>query len=427
MSDSIDDLLQNLDIIEIIEQYAPLRKYGSEVVGLCPFHYDKKPTLKVDSFSQRFHCLQCKSEGNVVDFVAKATEQSIEKTIESLHAKVTEKTAKKVKFSQELNVDQMYEAHDLLAKLYHYLLTSTPKGKAALKYLLNRGLKLETIKEFQIGYAPKEWEFTTGFLTNRNFDLPTMVDAGLLSMKKETNRIYDRFRGRIMFPIHDENGRVIAFGGRAMDNETNPKYLNSPDTPIFLKGETVYNIHRAKEHVTDNEPFTLYEGYMDVISAWQAGYRTGVATLGTSITIHQAKKIQSYNGVSIICYDGDKAGQDATNKAIDYMTKVGSDVSVAPMPNDIDPDEYIKTYGAKQYGEYVLQRNMSVASYHVDRLKSYYDLTQIDEFMQYATAALEVIHSVGDEKEKRKMALQIAQETVISPDALHNHFIKIPL
>jgi DNA primase len=420
------NIRMKVDIMEVIEKYIPLKKKEGKVVGLCPFHYDRQPTFEVDLKNQTFHCSKCKASGDAFDFVSKINKRSIKDTQETVFMVNNNSTqGKDVELPEEDSLNQMYEAHDLVAKLYHYVLTETPQGKVALKYLLDRGLTRETIDEFQLGYAPKEWEFVTTFLQNRNFDVSVMVNAGLLS-RNDHGRIYDRFRGRIMFPIHDENGRIVAFGGRALDSETNPKYLNSPDTPIFQKGETVFNLHRVKHRLASDQPLILFEGYMDVITVWQAGFHQGVATLGTSLTPQQVKKILDLTDQALICYDGDKAGQEATQKAIEHLTRLGCNVQVAKLPNEIDPDEYIKMYGANQFGEKVLKNSLTLAEYHTKRLQSQYNLSQIDEFAQYVTSTLQVIHSIADETEKRKLALRIAQDTEISPDILQDYYNKIP-
>ncbi|WP_162241949.1 DNA primase [Paenibacillus sp. Leaf72] len=408
-----------IDIVEVIEEYLMLKQNGSSFVGICPFHdmghgNSTGPSFEVSQLKQSFRCGVCHVEGDYFEFLLRFNRRLSESFTHADCVKLIIKNyigndighlldPKSERYSQ---LEKMYKAHELMSKIYHYILTKTDTGKDALLYLTNRGITLEAIDEFMIGFAPDSYSYTTQVLLKRDYDLKLMVEAGLL-IQHQTNasKIYDRFRGRIMFPIHNIAGRVIGFGGRSMSQEIQPKYLNSPESPIFYKGSNLYNLNRAAGQIVDGQPLVFFEGYMDVIAAWQAGCNVGCATLGTTFTEAQTRLVRSITTRGIICYDGDKPGQDATTKALSVLEQFEVDVKVAPLPKDIDPDEYVKMWGADSFHKHVLGKAMPAIDFHFKFLKNKLVANDPTNYKNYLESILVLIKRLNDQEKERYMSL----------------------
>ncbi|MGC5328538.1 DNA primase [Brevibacillus sp. SYSU BS000544] len=410
----------SVDLVDVIGEYVQLKKSGRSLVGLCPFHSEKTPSFHVNPERQFYHCFSCKAGGDVFSFYMQIEQLTFPEALQRIAERSgieMPSSAKKDDGLKNASKVQMYEAHRLVAKLYHHVLTSTPYGNEALRYLKGRGITDQTIQEFQIGFAPDSWDFTTQFLQKRGFQLPMMVEAGLISVNEQKERFYDRYRGRVMFPIHDSQGEVVGFGGRALGNGQ-PKYLNSPETPLFQKGKLVYNIHRARSIAKKRNQIILYEGYLDVISAWQAGFGNGVATLGTSMTEHQARIISRNAEQLILCYDGDTAGQEATDKAIEILQQQGSTVRVAPLPQGIDPDDYIRKHGAESFSQQVLLQAMPITAFRLKHLRAKHVIQDEADQARFIQEALQIVTQLQSAVERDLYERQLAEEFSLSLEAI---------
>ncbi|MGO0060536.1 DNA primase [Brevibacillus fluminis] len=417
MAKSNDEFVQQVrsavDIVDIIGEYVQLKKSGRALVGLCPFHSEKSPSFNVNGGRQFFHCFGCGAGGDVFSFVMQIEGLTFPEALK----KLAERVGLTMPYEQaESPMEQdskaaMYEAHRLVAKLYHHVLTSTPYGQAALRYVEKRGLSRQIIDEFQIGFAPDSWDFTTHFLKKRGFEPREMVEAGLLA-QNDNGKIFDRFRGRIMFPIQDSQGEIIGFGGRATEN-IQPKYLNSPETSLFNKSRTVFNLHRARTHIRKRNQAILFEGYMDVISTWQAGIKNGIATLGTAFTEQHARVIRRNAEQVILCYDGDSAGQEATAKALEILQQAGCTVRIAPLPQGIDPDDFIKKYGADAFSQKVILQAMPVTQFRLKHLRGKRVLHDKHDEAKYIQEALEIITQLSSPIERDMYERQLADEFTV--------------
>jgi DNA primase len=408
-----------VDLVDVVSEYVQLRKSGRALLGLCPFHSEKTPSFNVNAERQFFHCFGCGAGGDVFSFLMKIEQLTFPEALKKLadRAGIAMPEPQKEQESSKQTAKQlMYEAHQLVAKLYHYVLTSTPYGTEARRYLEKRGLSAATIAEFQIGFAPDSWDFVTQFLKKRQFPLELMVEAGLLA-QNEKGRIFDRFRRRIMFPIQNTQGEVIGFGGRSLDG-SHPKYMNSPESPLFTKSTTIFNLHRARSFIRKRKQAILFEGYVDVISAWQAGFQQGIATLGTAITEQQARMIRKNVEQVIVCYDGDTAGQEATAKAIELLEEAGCNVRVAPLPPGMDPDDYIRKNGADVFSQQVLLQAMPITAFRLQHLRSKHVLQDKNDQARYVKEALAVIARLKSPVERDMYERQIAEEFSLSLDAL---------
>ncbi|GAA4706312.1 DNA primase [Brevibacillus fulvus] len=415
-----------VDLVDIVGEYVQLRKSGRALVGLCPFHSEKTPSFNVNAERQFFHCFGCGAGGDVFSFLMKIEQLTFPEALHKLaeRAGITVPQLKEENESPERSAKQkMLEAYSQVAQMYHYVLTSTPYGTEAVKYLQKRGFSQQTIKEFQLGFAPDSWDFITQFLKRRQFDLEQMVEAGLLA-KNEGGRIFDRFRGRVMFPIHNSQGEVIAFGGRALDGG-HPKYLNSPESILFNKSATLFNLHRARASIRRRKQAILFEGYVDVISAWQAGFSQVVATLGTALNEQQARIIRRNAEQVTICYDGDSAGQEATAKAIQVLHQAGCTVRIAPLPQGMDPDDYLKQHGAEAFSQQVLLQAMPVTAFRLKHLRGNRVLNDETDQARFIQEALLIISELDSPVERDLYERQLAEDFGLSLDAIKSEARKV--
>ncbi|MBN6186160.1 DNA primase [Aneurinibacillus sp. BA2021] len=417
----IEQVRSKNDIVDVIGQYVHLKKTGRNYFGLCPFHSEKSPSFAVHPDKQLFRCYGCGESGNVFSFVMKAEGLEFPEAVHNLAQRVgidiprEEGTPENERARKRK--EAMLAAHDLVAKLYHHLLLNTDHGTQARNYLLNRQMQLATIEEFGLGYSPDKWDFIVHFLEKRGFSLSLMEEAGLLSQKDRNSRPFDRFRGRVMFPIHNSQGQVVAFGARTLGEEQ-PKYLNSPESPLFNKSQLLFNLHRARSMIRRQQEAVLFEGYVDVISAWQAGVHNGIASLGTSLTEQQARIIRRNTDTVILCYDSDNAGIEAAFKGADLLVSAGCTVKVAQMPQGMDPDDYIRQYGGEKFKQDILLNAASLTAYRLQVIRSHHALHDETGRMKFIHEALEEISRLPSAVERDHYIRQIAQEFHLSLDAM---------
>jgi len=423
----IDRIRQHFDIVDIVSQYVPLKKSGRNYFGLCPFHSEKSPSFSVSPDKQIFYCFGCGAGGNLIKFLMDMEQWTFRETLQHLAERAGI-------LLPEFRIDpydpkeeerqKIRTVLELAAKWYHHVLLSTPYGSEALRYLEKRRISRETITEFQIGFAPSS-PFLLPNMKKRGYSEELLEKAGLISTREGPfgKRHFDRFRGRIMFPIHDAQGKIIGFGGRIL-GEGQPKYLNSPDTLLFHKGNHLFNLHRSRSHIRKEQQSILFEGYIDVISAWQAGIRLGVATQGTSLTDDQARIIARNSETVIICYDSDQAGQSAALRAIELLKKQDCTVKVAQMPSGYDPDDYIRRYGGKAFKNEVLSNAISSTAFLLEHAKKEYNLQDPDERMKYMSKALDMIAELPLAIEQDHYLRLLHEEFEVSLDALKEELRK---
>lgn len=337
----IEKILENCDIVELINSYLPLKKVGNYYRTLCPFHPDTKPSFYVNPSQQLFHCFGCKESGNVIHFVMKYEKIGFLEAVKFLAEKVGIEISL-IDEKEEKKNQEVYEVIKLASEFYQEQLFIYPQ---ALNYLTKkRKLSLTTIKEFQLGYAPVG-NLLIKNLLKRGYSEELLIKSGL-AYKKE-KEIHEWFLNRIIFPIFNRSGKIIGFGGRVLDEKTEPKYLNSPETAIFKKGENLYGLYQTHRFLIGNKPI-LVEGYFDLLSLFDKGIKNLVAPLGTGFTVDQARLLKKYNEEIIILFDGDNAGREATKRAVETALKVGINPLIAFLPDNYDPDEYVKEKGVEE-------------------------------------------------------------------------------
>ncbi|MFC4778507.1 DNA primase [Paenibacillus sp. GCM10023252] len=418
----IDAVRRHHDIVETVGKYVHLTKQGKYMKGLCPFHSEKSASFTVTPELQIFHCYGCGKSGNVIRFLEEIEGYSFPEAVrvlaEEANIPVTWNNQSSDKNSPaELERAKLVEAHELTAKLYHYLLNNTKHGQAAKEYLRSRGMNDKLIDQFSIGFAPDQWDTLARFLTARGFDLALMEKGGLLSAKNDGSGFVDRFRGRIMFPIWDRDGKTIAFGGRVID-DGQPKYLNSPETQLFTKGRTLYNLHQARPLFRKVKRAVLFEGYMDVIRAWSAGVKNGIATLGTAFTEEHGALLKRQVDEVVLCYDGDNAGQAAAIKSIPILEKAGLRVSVAMLPNGKDPDEFISEYGPEQFVRETIEDPVSASKFKLIYLRKNHILLKEEGRKDYLIEAVSMVAELDSAIEREIHLKELSREFEISLESL---------
>lgn len=340
----IEKILENCDIVELINSYLPLKKVGQYYRALCPFHHDTKPSFYVNPSQQLFHCFGCKESGNVIHFIMKYEKMEFLEAVKFLGERLGIKFAEE---KEEKKNKGIYEIINFVSNFYHEQLFIYPQ---ALNYLTEkRKLSLATIKEFQLGYAPPG-NLLIKTLQKRGYSEELLIESGL-AYKKE-GEIREWFFNRIIFPIFNHRGNVIGFGGRVFVEEIEPKYLNSPETPIFKKGENLYGLYQTVKFLTKNKPI-LVEGYFDLLSLFDKGIKNLIAPLGTGFTTEQARLLKKYSEEVIILFDGDNAGREATKRAIEIALKAAINPLIALLPDSYDPDKYINEKGVEKIKEII--------------------------------------------------------------------------
>ena len=412
-SEFIDELVARSDIVDVVSDYVRLNQKGGSYWGLCPFHGEKTASFHVVPDRQLYHCFGCGKGGGVISFVMEMENLPYIDALRLLAKRANlefpegdaDETARRRR-------GRLLALNREAARFFHSQLWS-PSGESGLDYLRRRGLSKKTLTSFGLGYAPDSWDSLILAMAGKGYDKRDLLDAGLAVSNKKGG-IYDRFRDRVMFPIIDLRGDVIGFGGRVLGDGT-PKYLNSPDTPVFNKSRNLFALNLAKG--TKQGRIVLTEGYMDTISLYQAGFDCAVASLGTSLTADHARLLSRFTKEVVICYDSDKAGVQAADRAIPLLEKTGLKVRVLRITGAKDPDEYIKTYGPEAFGR-LLDRSENYVEYNLDQLGSRYDLSDPVQTAEYARAAAELLARLESPVEQEVYAAQVAQRTGVGKQAL---------
>ncbi|MED5265810.1 MAG: DNA primase [Candidatus Neomarinimicrobiota bacterium] len=360
--ETIERIRNTADIYDVVAQYVDLKKRGRNFFGLCPFHSEKTPSFSVAPDKQIYHCFGCGAGGNVFSFIVEHEKISFIEAVQQLGQKYGIQVDYQSGPSNKI-FSSLYKVHDLAVKLYHNTLYSE-KGAAALDYLYNRGLNDNTIKTYQIGFAPDSWDTLTNTIKSLSFNDDVYDKTGLFI---KTGRGWrDRFRSRIMFPIFHQSGKPIAFGGRIFNHKDPAKYLNSPETPLYRKSEVFYGLHKTRDSIRKFSTAVLVEGYTDFLQLVQLGIPNVVALSGTALGINHASQIRKFASKVYLAYDGDEAGINATLRAGYVLFQAGIEPLVIPMPSDKDPDDWVREAGVNAFQE-AMGSSMSLLLFHLQK------------------------------------------------------------
>ena len=410
----LDELIARTDIVDLVGEYVRLTKKGRNYWGLCPFHSEKTPSFSVSPDKQIFKCFGCGKGGGAINFIMELDSLPFRDAVGVLAKRVNLEVPDTGGFSAGMKErrEKLLTINKAAARVFHKWLYA-PEGAAGLAYLQRRGLSRGTLTRFGLGFAPDRWDGLLTALAEQGWDKADLLDAGLAVSNKD-GRIYDRFRNRVMFPIIDIRGDVIGFGGRVMDDST-PKYLNSPDTPVYNKSRNVFALNIAKKSRAGR--VILTEGYMDTISLHQAGFDSAVASLGTSLTAEHAQLLARYFKDAVIAYDGDGAGVSAAQRAIPLLERAGLNVKVLRVKGAKDPDEFIKKYGPEAFAR-LLDKSENHIDYRLEQLRGRYDLSDDSQRVEFLREATGVIASLHSAVEREIYGGHAAQMAGISAEAM---------
>lgn len=423
-----DSFLQELklrsDITEIASSYVNLKRHGRNMVGLCPFHGEKTPSFNIYTENGSFYCFGCGAGGDVITFIMKIENLDYVEAVKFLAQRAGMEMPENT-YDDSLSKLRMriYEANREAARFFHATLLSQ-RGQSGLNYLRGRALTDRTIRHFGLGFADDDWNSLCNHLKNKGFSEYEIYSANLAFKRKNGNGIYDRFVNRVMFPIIDLRGNVIAFGGRIMTDEK-PKYLNTSDTPVFKKSENLFSLNNAKSSGT--RTLILCEGYMDVIALNQAGFTNAVATLGTALTNEQAVLMKRYADEVIICYDADGAGQKATARAIDILRNAGLPIKILTVPSGKDPDEFIRSKGENGPAAFklLIEKCGNDIEYRLMKLKENYNLNTTDGKVAFLNEAVKIVATIESPIERDVFASKLCTELEIDKNAFLEQISKV--
>lgn len=423
-----DSFLQELklrsDITEIASSYVNLKRHGRNMVGLCPFHGEKTPSFNIYTENGSFYCFGCGAGGDVITFIMKIENLDYVEAVKFLAQRAGMEMPENT-YDDSLSKLRMriYEANREAARFFHATLLSQ-RGQSGLNYLRGRALSDRTIRHFGLGFADDDWNSLCNHLKNKGFSEYEIYSANLAFKRKNGNGIYDRFVNRVMFPIIDLRGNVIAFGGRIMTDEK-PKYLNTSDTPVFKKSENLFSLNNAKSSGT--RTLILCEGYMDVIALNQAGFTNAVATLGTALTNEQAVLMKRYADEVIICYDADGAGQKATARAIDILRNAGLPIKILTVPSGKDPDEFIRSKGENGPAAFklLIEKCGNDIEYRLMKLKENYNINTTDGKVAFLNEAVKIVATIESPIERDVFASKLCTELEIDKNAFLEQISKV--
>jgi DNA primase len=411
----IDAVRDAADIVQVISDYVPLKRAGARLKGLCPFHQEKTPSFSVDPNAQLFYCFGCQTGGDAFKFIQLYEKAEFGEAVKILAQRfgVPIPAERERRRGPEERLLRMMKEAD---EFFRSRLRDEKAGRRCRKYLEKRGITQETIDKLGLGYAPDSWEALRGHLLSKQFRPEEMQKGGLVLLRKSGQGHYDRFRDRLIFPIRNLSGRTVAFGGRSL-GDAEPKYINSPETPVYVKGNLLYGLDLSRKAIRREERAIVVEGYLDLAAVQQAGFENVVASLGTAFTQAQTRLLARYAGGVVVSYDGDSAGAAATVRSLDLLLEKGLDVRVVELPAGNDPDDFIKEHGAEAYGE-LLKDAPEYLRFLVRRELRTRNVDRIDEKIAAANAILPHVAKLGNAIERASWAGRLADALHIEDDVV---------
>ena len=416
--EKIEEVRSASDIVEVVGDYVRLRKQGSRFVGLCPFHSEKTPSFSVDPSQNLFYCFGCKKGGDVISFVRELEGLEFNEAVRLLAGRfgVTLPAEDEVDTEESSETESIYHALRFAARVFYRQLTQTEAGRPALDYLFGRGFTAKTIKHFGLGYAPDAWDALLKAADEHHIPPETLEKAGLVIPRKDQSGFYDRYRGRVIFPIFSHVGKVIGFGGRVLAKGSDqPKYINSPETKVYHKSRVLYGLFQGKQAIRRAEEVILVEGYTDVISLHQAGVENVVASSGTALTPEQVKILGRYAKRVLLLYDADAAGATAAMRGIDLVLEHELAVYAVALPGGEDPDSFVRAHGGEAFVDYAQKHRRDFVEFKHERQRQE---GLLDTPEGQAAAARSILDSIAciPDKLVRDAYVRRAGEVLREPD-----------
>ena len=428
-ADKIEEIKQRADIVQLVSEYVTLKKAGRNFLGLCPFHKEKTPSFTVSRDKQMFYCFGCGEGGHALTFLMKVSNMTFPEAARHLAKKtgiiIPDPALNDQEREQYGAHEQIYRINEAAAKLFTSRLFSET-GLPAREYLKKRGIREDVVREFRLGYADEGWRTLKSYFEQKNVALPMVAQAGLIVAKEEgagagEGAYYDRFRGRLIFPIEDAGGRVMAFGGRIIASGE-PKYLNSPETPVFSKGRNLYGLMRAKDGIRKSGYAILVEGYFDLISLWNAGLTNVLASMGTALTAEQVELLRRYTGNVAVLFDADEAGRKALQRSVQLFLSGGVHARAVVLPEKYDPDDYVRQFGREKL-EQIIEAAPSVIDYYIDHLVG--EKVSLEEKRDAVREALHFVAGFGDAIERNLFLKRISEKSGIDQEVLKKEALRI--
>lgn len=410
---------ERIDIVDFISSYVKLTRSGKNYIGLCPFHNDHNPSFTVSPEKQLFYCFGCKEGGDVIKFLMKIEHLSYREALAQLGRRVGIEIDESGDETSG-GIREFYKVNDLVTKYFHYILTETNYGKIPRDYLAKRGIKKDTIDTFKLGYAIPSWNALQKFLEKKGISIEIQEMLGLIINDKETGKTYDRFRDRIIFPIIDITGHTLGFGGRVLDDSL-PKYINTPETPVFRKGHILYGLYQTRDEIMKKDQAIIVEGYMDCISLYQAGIKNVVASMGTAFTREQGLALKRIAKDIVIAFDTDTAGDLAVIRGANVLREVGCNVRIARWSVFKDPDELIRNQGPIVFLD-IINRAKTLLDYMLELLINRYDISSLEGRIQFFQEFFPLLRSEPRISVQRAYLDKIAALGKIPPEILYREF-----
>jgi DNA primase len=415
------------DIVDVIGACVPLKRAGANFVALCPFHKEKTPSFNVNPHKQIFHCFGCHKGGDVFTFVKEYENIDFPDAVRRLaeRARIPLETDSPGGRPEARHLkDQLLQIHEQITQRWQTALASDPAGQAARDYLARRGVGQEAIQLFRLGCAPEAWDDTVNWAKSKHFEPGLMEQAGLILKKEGSDHFYDRFRGRLIFPICDEQGRVIGFSGRVLSgDEKTAKYVNSPESPIFTKGRVMFGLDKSKRALLDKRCAIICEGQLDLIACFMAGVTNVVAPQGTALTADHARILKRYVDEVVLCFDSDTAGQNAAVRSLDSLLASGLAIRVATVPAPHDPDSFVKEFGGPAFAQ-LIEKARGFFDYYLDRLCVLHDAASDRGRRAIVQAMAEAVHKTGNDVLMDTYAQKTALRLGVAAQAVRNEFNK---
>lgn len=424
--DFIDRLRSESDIVSVVSDYVALKKKGKNYWGCCPFHNEKTPSFSVTPDKGFFYCFGCQTGGNVFNFLMKVENitffEAVKLLAKKLNIPLPEKDKTPLELAREQELAKLYQVNELAVDFFHACLTKTKFGKPAREYLASRGISAEHISFFKLGFAPPLWDKLSLAFSKRGIDLDILLKSGLCAARTSGEGVYDRFRNRIMFPIRDVRGRAIGFGGRVLDN-SQPKYLNSPETQLFNKRHVLYGFDKAYKHIRESGQVIIVEGYMDALTLYSHGIKNVVASLGTAFTPEQARNLIKLNAELLFSYDTDAAGQNATVRALDTVRSMGAAIKVVSMPDGKDPDEFVRKHDSSAFQELIASAQ-PLLNYQLDQALKSDDYTTVQGKIAVVGKLAPILAEAENAVEANAHITRLSQVLSVDESALRTEITK---
>jgi len=421
----IDDLRMQADIVQVVQEYVSLKKVGATYKGLCPFHSEKTPSFHVNRDKGFFHCFGCSVGGDVFKFLELQEKMGFQDAVRHLASKfgipIPEQAGGRESHADAAEREALLKVHERAAEYFKAQLAA-PIGRKAQELLKSRGITGDTIKKLAMGYAPPSYEGLKSTLIKEGFTLPLLVRSGL-AVERDNGHTIDRFRGRLMIPIARDSGSIVAFGGRAMEADQQPKYLNSPETTIYTKGRTLYGLHLTKKDISRLGYAVMVEGYFDFAQLVQSGVTPVVASSGTALTSSQAQLLRRFTSKIILSFDPDAAGQGAAARSCELLVQEGFEVNVAILPSGQDPDSFVQKNGREEYMK-LLKTSRPYLEYLLDRSAAVHDLNNDEGRRQFLTAMLAVAARIPDPAARDQFGDRLAHKARITEEVVRDEVRK---